>query len=161
MKDNIISALETCANNLDTVDRMGRRERAGEVIVEDVAVTLNNALTEIGRNLESSGFHNDDMRDPYHMTYSDGAGNTISVVIAPVNPEHPEISVEAFGPDEAVVDDLKDGIFAELEDRGIELFGSERRNDCHLNTDPETFINRQTAEAIRQIESRKPGTKRG
>ena len=149
--ESIISALNTCADNLTRVDRMGRSDRAGEVIVEDVAVTLNNALTEIGRDLEGSGFHNDDMRDPYHMTYSDGAGNTISVVIAPVNPEHPMISVEAFGSDPNVVADLKNGLLSELQNRGIDLLRVSQSNDCSQNTDPEAFIGRITAEAVREI----------
>ena len=50
----------------------------------------------------------------------------------------------------------KDGIFAALEESGLDICEREERNDCHLNPDPETFVENAVAEAQASLRRRMP-----
>lgn len=147
--------LDQLSANIARCDANARRERTGALIAADAALRLHNGLSNSNWNLEASGYVSDDEREPYTMTYTDASGNTVSIVISPESPNSPHIFMEVFSEDEDLAEITKDGIHASLEDEGLVIGEREQRNDCHLNPDPETFINNSVAEAQELLEQRK------
>lgn len=145
--DRIGSNIDILNDNLTVCDADARRNRVSALVAEDAAYRLHNGLSNTNWNLESSGFVSDDEREPYTMTYTDATGNTVSVVIAPTSPESPEIMMEVFSENEELAALTKDGIHASLEDEGLTIDSRVQRDDCHLNPDPETFIQNAVGEA--------------
>lgn len=141
--------------NLTDCDLMARRERIGAVSAADMAIRIHSSLSDSGWNLDDSGYHDGDERNPYAMNYNDGAGNRVSVVVAPENPEKPSFFIEVFSDDPYSAELTKDGVHATLEENGLEIESIERRNDCHLNPTPEAFVENATAEAMENMSLRK------
>lgn len=147
--------LDVLEGNISTCDANARRERTGALIAADAALRLHNGLSNSNWNLETSGYVSDDEREPYAMTYTDAAGNTVSVVISPESVDAPGIFMEVFSEDEDLASMTKDGIHASLEDEGLTIGEREQRNDCYLNPDSETFIENAVAEAQEALEQRR------
>ena len=147
--------LDQLGENIAICDANARHERTGALIAADAALRLHNGLSNSNWNLETSGYVADDEREPYAMTYTDAAGNTVSVVISPESPEAPGIFMEVFSDDEELASMTKDGIHASLEDEGLTIASREQRDDCHLNPDSETFIDNAVAEARETLEQRR------
>ena len=141
--------------NITICDANARRERVGALIAADAALRLHNGLSNSNWTLETSGYVDNDEREPYTMTYIGSAGNTVSVVISPESPESPGIYMEVFSDDDVLASMTKDGIYASLENEGLTIASRERRDDCHLNPDPETFIGNAVEEAQESLEHRR------
>lgn len=153
--NQIDTELTRLENDINDCDAIARRERVGAAIAADAALRLHDGLSNTNWHLETSGYVSDDEREPYTMTYTDASGNTVSIVISPESPNSPHIFMEVFSEDEDLAEITKDGIHASLENEGLVIGEREQRNDCHLNPDPETFINNSVAEAQELLEQRK------
>lgn len=142
--ENNLSVLE---ENVSICDRNSRRERVAALTAADTVLRLHDGLVSSGWFLESSAYASDDERNPHASTYTDPSGNVVSIVVNPVSPESPEIIMEVFSEDEALADLTKDGLHAIMENDGVTINSREVRDDCHLNPDPETFIENAIEEA--------------
>lgn len=140
---------------LTRCDRSARRERAGALAAADMAIRLNNSLSNSGWQLADSGYKQDDERNPYMMSYDDNAGNNVSIVVAPENPESPSFFIEVFSDDPYSAAMTKEGVYTVLENDGLNISQIEQRNDCHLNPNPETFIENATGEAMERLNARR------
>ena len=143
-------------NELLTVcDLDARNELCGSIAVENTAQRLYDNLTGRGWNLADSGRREDDSRKPYTMTYDDGTGNTISIVIASGNTtDRPAFFYEAFSQNEGMASLVKDGVGAALVSEGLNPQNTVHRDDCHNNPEPETFINNVSTEADQMRQQR-------
>ena len=136
---------------LEHCDQRARRSMAGSVFVEDTAVRLHNSLTERGWELEEGGHHDDEAKEPYTLQYSDGNGNTVSIVVSPGDrTDEPIYAVEVFSEDEYRASIIKEGIHSSMAEEGLQIEGIERRDDCHLNPTPEVFRQNMVEEAQRR-----------
>lgn len=140
---------------LSDCDLNARNELAGAVAVENTAQRLYDNLTGRGWDLADSGHRGNDGRRPYTMTYDDGAGNTVSIVIATgKTPDRPAFYYEAFAGNEGIASLVKDGIGSALIAEGLNPENTVHRDDCNNNREPEEFINNISLEAEQMIMQR-------
>lgn len=133
---------------LEQCDQQARRAMAGSVFVEETADRLNAVLTERGWEATVDEHHEQDARAPYTMEFEDGSGNTVSVVVSRgVQADQPIYSMEVYSDDAYRAGRIKDGIHAAMNGGQTRAQVVERRDDCHLNPDPETFRQNMVAEA--------------
>ena len=145
--EEISSRSRLTDEQLTRCDAEARRDFASAVAVENTVTRLHESLENRGWSLESSGRVDEDSRKPYTMTYEDGAGNTVSFVIAAgKDPDKPAFYCEAFAEDTPTANVIKDGIGAVLEEEGLQTQNTIRRNDCSSNVSPDSFINNITQE---------------
>lgn len=141
---------------LTICDNEARTELASSIAVENTAQRLYDNLTERGWNLENSGRKDDDSRKPYTMTYEDGTGNTVSIVVATgKDPDRPSFFYEAFSENDGMASLVKEGIGAALEEEGLNPENTVHRNDCQNNPEPEIFIDRVSQEAESLVRERR------
>lgn len=155
------NTLDQLSLQLHQCDQEARNNLAGAVFVEDTATRLYNTLTARGWSLTESGFHQEDDRNPFTMQYDDGFGSNVSIVVSPgANAAEPIYSMEVFGMDEYRATQIKEGVHASVRQEGLEVRGIERRNDCHLNPNPQAFINNTVTNAMRQRTADISGSRR-
>lgn len=136
---------------IDTCDIEARLRLAGSLAVDNTAQIMFDNLTGRGFRLDDSGRQGDDRRNPYAMTYDDGTGNTVSIVISPgKNPNQPSFIFEAFSDNEGTARLVKEGVRSSLVSEGLNPQRTVHRDDCSENTDPETFISRTLEEVNTQ-----------
>lgn len=137
-------------------DEEARKELAGAISVENMAGRLYDNLRERGWQLmDGAGRRDGDDRKPYSMSYQDGGGNTISMVIsAGKDPERPDLSYEAFSDSEGMRSLIKEGIDGAFAALGLGTGNMLQRNDCHENGRPEQFIRNMEHEAESILGSR-------
>lgn len=140
---------------LDRCDREARRELAGAAAVDHTVQRLYNGLNARGWTLTGSGRQDGDSRKPYSMTYDDGLGNTVSIVVAGgEDPETPSFFYEAFSPSEGMAAAVKADVGAALRAEGLIPGPVTERDDCALNHSPGAFIARAEREAA-QLSARR------
>lgn len=133
---------------LEQCDQQARRAMAGSVFVEETADRLNAVLTERGWEATVDEHHEQDARAPYTMEFEDGSGNTVCVVVSRgVQADQPIYSMEVYSDDAYRAGRIKDGVHAAMNGDQTHARVVERRDDCHLNPDPETFRQNMVAEA--------------
>lgn len=138
---------------LEACDQEARQSLAGAAAVENTVQRIYSRLDEQGWTLESSGRQDGDTRKPYSMTYTDGGGNTVSIVVASgERPERPSFLYEAFSPSEGMAAMVKEDVGAALREEGLIPEHTVERDDCALNASPDVFIRRaeQEAEQLRR-----------
>lgn len=156
------NSLHQLGLQLHQCDQNARNRLAGSIFVEDTATRLYNTLTERGWSLTESGFHQEDDRNPFTMQYDDGFGSNVSIVVSRgANVTEPVYSMEVFGMDEYRATEIKEGVHAAVRQEGLEVRGIERRNDCHLNPNPQAFINNMVTSAMRQQAVHTSGVRQG
>ncbi len=153
--EQIDSLLDTIENNIEVVDQNARRERFGAIAVVDTATQLYNGMLREGMSLERAGYQDDDERNPYVIVMDTEDGGTVSVVVSPESPESPSIFMEVFSEDEYRAAATKDGLHAALEEDDILVTHREVRDDCHVQTDPQTFIANALDEAHERLDARR------
>lgn len=153
--NQIAESFNVLDDNITVCDSNARQERISALIAADAALRLHNGLVNSNWNLEESGYKDGDERNPYIMSYTDAAGNTVSFVVSPEEINEPRIAMEVFSDDKELAELTKDGIHEVLEDEGLTIEGREQRDDCHLNPNSETFIENAVAEAQEVLEERR------
>lgn len=154
--ENISRRIEVLDGQLSRCDVEARQDFASAITVEDSVSRLHNGLENRGWSLVDSGRVDEDSRKPYTLTYEDGAGNTVSFVIASgQNPDEPAFFCEAFSEDAPTANMIKDGMGAVLREEGLQSQNTERRNDCSSNTSPDAFINNISRETNRMEAARR------
>lgn len=147
-----LEELERIACTLDYIDEAitdcdtyARNELISSFSIEDTANRIYDILSEEGWDLSENGFENNDEKNPYALNCTDGAGNTVSIVIGSgETAEQPSFIVEVYGDDvehnEVRRRATKEGINAALEASGIVIEETEHRDDCAQNPNVETFL---------------------
>lgn len=159
--ERYISRIAELNEFLSDCDQNARNELAGSFAIENTAQRLYDNLTGRGWNLSDSGHREGDSRRPYTMTYDDGAGNTVSIVIGSGNtPDRPAFYYEAFAENEGMASLVKDGIGAALVTEGLNPQNTIHRDDCHNNKEPEEFRNNASLEAEQMMLQRQNLQKR-
>lgn len=145
--EQIGQALDVLNQNISACDEAARLERVAQISTADTARRLSRGLENSGWSLVESDWDEGDNRNSYVMNYSDSAGSTVSVVVAPESPESPGIFMEVFSDSTYREERIKDGIHETLQREGLEIGQREERNDCHLNPTPEAFLQNALEEA--------------
>ena len=143
------------------LDQHGRAEQIRSFAVGDMAIQVHNRLNEQGWQLVDSGRVSDDDREPYTMSYEDGTGNRVALIVNAGDKEGSTgIDVEVFmndgARDTAHSREIKDSVENTIDNLSgdIHVGRRERRNDCHENTSPEVFIENRAREAAQRNEAR-------
>jgi hypothetical protein len=133
-------------------DAAARTGMIGSCVVEDTAIRIHNVLAGQGWREQETGHHNGDSRDPYRMIYADGSGNEIAIVVnTGDSPETPSFMVDVFAAGsqgETFRRITKEGILHSLKEEGIDITGTEHRNDCDENPNAQAFIEHKVPEAV-------------
>lgn len=136
-----IKAIEGLKIRLEECDINARKELLGSVQAQETAGRLCDSLLENNWELEEYGFDEDDDRNPYKMTYKDGSGNQIAIVVSPgVSAEKPDVFLEAFTEEEAHSEIIKNKIQSTLPDECVDVESTVHLNDCQNNSDTNSFI---------------------
>lgn len=156
VSQGVLDALTEQVTQLDSdlaaCDKAARQELAGAIAVENTAQRLYGCLEERGWELQESGRQDEDSRKPYAMTYEDGSGNTVSIVVASgEQPERPAFFYEAFADSEGLAAIVKAGVGAALQDEGLIPGEIVHRDDCAGNTSPDAFINQVFQERTQML----------
>lgn len=147
---------EELGDCLERCDTAARAEMLGSLRAQETAARLCDSLCDNDWELDEHGFDGDDDRNPYKMTYKDGAGNCISVVVSPgASVEKPSIYLEAFAEEEAQADIVKRNVQATLPQEGLNVEQSQQLHDCQNNTDGNTFIRNTLPKAAIMNEQRR------
>jgi|GEM_PF-2990522 len=133
--------LERLGLRLEQCDADARQELAGSLRAQEIAARWCDSLQGNDWKLEEHGFEGDDDRSPYTMTYQDGAGNKIAIIVSPdTSADQPHIVLEAFPKQEAHGDVIKRNVQALLADEGIRVERTRHMEDCHRNSDEAAFL---------------------
>lgn len=136
-----IKAIEDLKIRLEECDMNARKELLGSVQAQETAGRLCDSLLANNWELEEYGFDEDDDRNPYKMTYKDGAGNQIAIVVSPgSSADKPDVFLEAFTEEEAHSEIIKKKIQSTLPDEGVGVESTVHLNDCQNNSDSNSFI---------------------
>ena len=165
-----LTSLETMQREMEGFDgesgtvnelyALGREEQMRSFVVGDMAIQVHNALSNQGWHLIDSGRYEEDDRKPYTMTYADGTGNQVALVVSPgEKPEDTAVAVEVYvnGDDNGksvYSRDIKEGLgntIDSLSGDGVQVGRRERRNDCLSNPTPEAFIRNIATENLRRL----------
>lgn len=139
---DITRRLATLDSKIDACDRKAREARCAAIVVQGLVSRIFERLGSTTWELVEWGYDDEDERNAYTLVYDNGAGDRVAMVVAPKNPEAPAFMMEAFSEDERRREAIKDGINAALEESGVEIIDRQVQDDCHLNTDTETFLER-------------------
>lgn len=143
----LMRTISNYMEQLDACDSHARERLASSLEMENTANRMYDNLTGRGFELDDSGWIDGERKNPYTMTYDDGTGNTLSIVIAPgSDPTKPSFAFEAFSENEGMANLVKDGVQSALGIEGLNTENTVHREDCGENKDPETFINRAIKE---------------
>ena len=135
-------------SDLERCDGQARNAMVSAVFVEETADRLTTVLEEQGWEATLDQHHEDDARAPYTMEFDDGDGNTVALVVSRGNrTDEPIYSLEVYSDNVYRAEDIKDGIHAAMNDGETRVGRVTRRNDCHLNPDPATFLENMVQEA--------------
>lgn len=140
-----LEALRAELANIDTqltkCDIGARQELLGSLKAQEISARLCDSLMDNDWSLEEHGFEQADDRNPYTMTYKDGAGNSISIIVSPGDTaEKPNIFLEAFTEEESHSDIIKRNVQATLADEGISIEQTKRLSDCQSHANGDAFI---------------------
>lgn len=159
---NLTDTIHALESKLTTCDQEARRDLAGTLALENTVQRLYTGLEERGWSIEESGHQDDDVRKPYAMTCTDGAGNVVSIVGAGgERPEMPSFFYEAFADNEGMADLVKDSVAATLQTEGINIESDVERNDCAGNASPDSFVQRIVQEASQTAARRQASVRQG
>ena len=158
-----MTQLEQLSRNVDTLDAQltncdesARKERAASLFVANTAMQLHGSLAGSGWYIaDGSGYTDEDPRQPYHMQYEDGSGNTVSVVISPQEYGNPAFAIEVFSDDDALASITKDSVHVSLQNDGVEIESREVRHDCGNYSSAENFEQSAIKEAQQALRQRR------
>lgn len=145
IKVEVLNALSEALGHLKSrlveCDLNARKELLGSVQAQETAGRLCDSLLENNWELEEYGFDEDDDRNPYKMTYKDGSGNQIAIVVSPgISAEKPDVFLEAFTEEDAHSEIIKKKIHSTLPNEGVDVESTVHLNDCQNNPDSNSFI---------------------
>ncbi len=136
---------------LTKCDVSARQELLGSLKAQEISARLCDSLMDNNWSLEKHGFEQADDRNPYTMTYKDGAGNSISIIVSPsASAEKPTIFLEAFTEEDAHADIIKKNVHSTLAEEGIAIEQTKQLSDCQTHADGDAFV-RHTVTRAKEV----------
>ena len=154
--ESIQAELSHIEELLTKCDVGARQELLGSLKVQEISARLCDSLMDNDWSLEEHGFAQTDDRNPYTMTYRNGAGNSISIIVSPgVSAEKPSIFLEAFTEEPAHSDIIKRNVHATLSNEGIAIEQTQQLADCQAHPNGDAYIRHTLSSANKVNQQRR------